>query len=180
MAPEAPTTLDPLFVELYPRLQALAGALLRGERVGHTLATSALVNEAYLRLRESPTFRVRTAGELYGAIARVMRYILVDHARARGAGKRGGGRQRVGLESEPAISEEGHMHLDVVETVHRLLGELAATGPLGQRQARVFELRAFAGLDVPVVAEALGVSVRLVFDDWAFALAWLLRRMGDV
>lgn len=157
-----------LLEAIQAELRALASAVLRNERRGPTLQTTALVNEVWLRL--SGRGRVgATSREAYLALAaRAIRRILVDRARARGAVKRGGGRARVELDEDAlAVEERGGVDpLALDEALEKL-------ARLDVRQARIVELRFFAGLEVEEVARVLGVSPRTVAGDWAMAKAFL-------
>jgi RNA polymerase sigma-70 factor (ECF subfamily) len=164
--PEAEAKLIPL---VYQHLHRLAASYMRRERPDHTLQTTALVNEAYLRLvpqKEKET-GWRDRAHFFGVAARLMREILVEHARARHAGKRGGRVEKLSLdqalEFSPARSRE------LIE----LDDALECLGRLDPQQARVVELRFFGGLTVEETAEVLGISPRTVKRDWAVARAWL-------
>lgn len=154
--------------EIQAELRALASSFLRGERRGPTLQTTALVDEAWLRL--SGRGRIgATSREVYLALAaRAIRRILVDRARSRGARKRGGGGLRVELEEDALSTEEGGIvdQLALDEALEKL-------AELDERQARVVELRFFAGLEMDEVARVLGVSPRTAANDWAMAKAFL-------
>ena len=157
-----------LLEAIQAELRALASAVLRNERRGPTLQTTALVNEVWLRL--SGRGRVgATSREAYLALAaRAIRRILVDRARARGAVKRGGGRARVELDEDAlAVEERGGVDPLALDEALEKLARLDA------RQARIVELRFFAGLEVEEVARVLGVSPRTVAGDWAMAKAFL-------
>ncbi|HEX6106615.1 MAG TPA: sigma-70 family RNA polymerase sigma factor [Gemmatimonadales bacterium] len=164
--------LDELVPIVYEELRAIARRHLAGERDGHTLDTTALAHEAYLRLVDDSRVTRRGRAYFFGAVARAMRQILVDHARKRGALKRGGGGDAITLEERHAMVDGFAAELLDLEAA---LARLARHGP---RQARVVELRYFGGLDVPEVAEVLGISTRTVELDWAMARAWLFRELG--
>lgn len=156
---------------LYAELRALARRYLRGERTEHTLQPTALVHEAWLRLIDAEPGAARDRKQFFALAATMMRRVLVDHARARAAGKRGGRAVRISLSDvEPASESDG---VDVL-ALHEALGGLASGNP---RQARVVELRFFCGLDLEEAAVALGVSVDTVKADWRFARAWLNREL---
>ena len=158
---------------VYDELRALAGAFFRTEREGHTLQPTAIVHEAWLRLAGSPAgFASRRH---FMAIAgTTMRRVLVDHARARGADKRGSDWARVTLDGRrDAGREDAGLDADVL-SVHEALERLAALDP---RQARIVEMRWFGGLTVPEVAEELGLVPRTVEKDWTMARAWLAREL---
>ena len=158
---------------IYAELRRVAGGLMRRERPGHTLQTTALVHEALLRLLDGDTLAdVPNRRYLLAATAQAMRQVLVDHARRRNARKRGGNRVRVPLDQVLAdFDEQG---LDVIAP-HGALERLARAHP---RPAWVVELRFFGGLSVPEVAESLAVSDTTIESDWRFARAWLKGRLG--
>ena len=159
---------DRLFAVVHPQLRLLATRLLRRERGDHTLEPNAVVNELYLRLVDGQPVSYQDRVHFFAIAAQTMRRILVDYARARVAGKRGGRQQRVGLSAvdvaSPAATSEQLLDLD------RLLSALATEDP---RAARVVELRFFGGLREEDVAEVLQVSVITVKRDWKAARAWL-------
>jgi RNA polymerase sigma factor (TIGR02999 family) len=152
-------------------LRRLARAYMARERRDHTLQATALVNEAFLRLTEARRVRWQDRAHFLGISARLMRRVLVDHARARGYRKRGGGAERVtlaeGLVASPALA------LDVV-ALDRALDTLAAADV---RKSRVVELRYFGGLSVEETAEVLHVSPDTVKRDWRLAKLWLLHEL---
>lgn len=164
--------LDRLFPLIYDELRRVAHRQLRRERAGHTLRTTALVHEAYVKLAERP-LNVDWAGRqhFYGIAARAMRQILVNWARDRGAQKRGGGVRPATLEEHltPGAFATDRPPAALLD-LDRALDRLEAMGP---RQARVVELRYFAGLSVEETADTLGVSNATVKRDWAAAKAWL-------
>lgn len=166
---EAGERLLPL---VYRELRRQAARYLRRERQNHTLPATALVHEAYLRLvGEQAPWADRA--HFFGVAARVMRQVLVDHARRRGAAKRGGGGTRLSLEgmgADPPAQERG---VDVV-VLDQALAELTALDP---EKARVVELRFFGGLNLEETAETLGVSTSTVTRQWRMARAWLRRFM---
>jgi len=169
--------LDALVPAVYDALRAQAARALRREAEGHTLSTTALVHEAYLRLVDQARVRVESRAHFYGVAARVMRQILVDHARARGAAKRGGqaGDARHLVTLGDADAATGEPAADVL-AVHEALDRLAALDP---EQARLVELRYFAGLTIAETAEALGVSPATANRKWAVASTWLRRELED-
>lgn len=157
-----------VFQTLYAELRRLAGLTMRSERAGHTLQPTALVNEAYMRLiggRSGITWESR--GHFLNAAARVMRNILVDHARSTRALKRPGSAQRVELTGAGPISTDDP---ELLLTIDGALNQLAA---MDARQARIVELRFFGGLSVEETAKTLGISEKTVKRDWAMARAWL-------
>jgi RNA polymerase sigma factor (TIGR02999 family) len=162
---------DRLFPLVYGHLHQAAERVLRGERPGHTLQPTALVHEAYLKLAGSGPLPSRDRSHFLGLAARAMRQILVDHARRRRAGKRGGGVRPATLDGDvraPAAEVDELLALD--DSLNRL-------GQVSDRLRRVVELRFFAGLSDDDVAETLGVTTRTVQRDWAKARAWLYRDM---
>ena len=165
---EALNTLMPL---VYDELRRLASRYLRNERTGHTLQTTALVHEAYLKLVDQKNMSWETRVQFFAAAAQVMRHILVDYARNRRAVKRGGDYCRLSLDEAIISSEEKNPDL---LTLHEALNNLAAIDP---QQSRVVELRVFGGLTVEETAEALGISPRTVKREWSMAKAWLHKRI---
>jgi RNA polymerase sigma factor (TIGR02999 family) len=153
-------------------LRRLARAHMRRERLGHTLQTTALMNEAFLRLTDARRIRWQDRAHFLGIAARLMRRVLVDHARSRGYVKRGGGARRVTLD-EGAVSS-GEPALDVV-ALDRALEALAA---VDARKSRLIDLRFFGGLSVEETAEVLQVSPDTVKRDWRLAKLWLLRELA--
>jgi RNA polymerase sigma-70 factor (ECF subfamily) len=165
--------LDALVPVVYDALHAQATRTIRREEAGHTLSATALVHEAYLRLVDQARVRVENRGQFYGVAARVMRQILVDHARSRGAAKRGGAAHLITLSDTAAVSGEPGVE---ILAVHEALERLAALDP---EQARLVELRYFAGLTIAEAAAALGVSPSTAKREWTVASAWLRRELED-
>lgn len=160
-------------VEILMReLRAIAAAFLRDERSDHTLQATALVHEAYIRLVDSTVLAEGDREHFLSLAARAMRRVLIDHARKRGAARRGGGRQRVTLHRELAADEQRTVDL---MTLDELLERYAKLDPRG---GRVVEMRFFGGLSVDEVARVLGVSDRTVKADWATARAWFAREIA--
>jgi RNA polymerase sigma factor (TIGR02999 family) len=166
----SPERLLPL---VYDELRGLARSQLRRERADHTLQATELVHEAYERLADQSRVNWRGRTHFYAVAAQVMRRLLVDHARQRGRRKRGGGAQRVTL---GGVAAPAGLDLEELIALDRTLKKLAA---LDQREARVVELRYFAGLTTGEIASVLGVSQRTVEGDWAFARAWLKQELED-
>jgi RNA polymerase sigma factor (TIGR02999 family) len=165
---------DRLIPLVYDELRQRAAAALRPERPQHTLTPTALVHEAYLRLvgQELPPLESRR--HFYGIAARVMRQVLVDHARARRAAKRNLGREALPLDEAIPVGDERAASLVALDDA---LAALAAFDP---EKARLVELRYFAGLTIEETAEMLGVSPATVKREWAVARAWLHREVaGD-
>jgi RNA polymerase sigma factor (TIGR02999 family) len=165
------TALQKLMPLVYEELRRIARRHLRGEREDHTLQTTALVHEAYLRLIGHEPTEVQNRAHFIGITSHVMRQVLVDHARRRRSEKRQGG-ARISLSEE--LAERECNDVDVL-TTHELLIRLAA---LDAQQARIVELRYFGGLSIAEAAEVLGVSAATVKRDWATARAWLHRELG--
>jgi RNA polymerase sigma-70 factor, ECF subfamily len=162
-----------LIALIYDELRRVASGLMRRERRDHTLSPTAVVHEAVIRLLGEGVFdRAADRSFLFSAAARAMREVLIDHARRRGANRRGGGRRRVALDA--VVDYLDGQGLDIV-AVHEALDRLAA---LDERQAQVMTLRYFGGMTVAEVAAALGVSVATIEHDWRLARAWLAGQLG--
>ncbi len=162
---------EPIDPALYEDLRGIARKYMRGERDSHTLQPTALVHEAYLRIADRVSSEQQNRGQLLGIAARAMRNVLADHARRKGALKRGGKAQRVTL---AGIAEEQESPLDLL-ALDECLTELEG---LDDRKCRIVELRYFAGLTVAETAEALGIGTRTVEENWAMARTWLRARLG--
>src|SRR5579864_2215786 len=160
--------LEQLLPLVEAELRRLARAYMARERQGHTLQVTALVNEAFLRLTDARQLQWEDRAHFLGISARLMRRVLVDHARSRGYQKRGGGMQRVELDEAMVVAAE--TTVDVV-ALDRALDALAA---VDVRKSRVIEMRFFGGLSVEETAEALHVSTDTVKRDWRLAKLWLL------
>lgn len=156
--------LMPLIVD---DLRRQAESYLRRERAGHTLQPTALVHEVYLRLLDQKRASWKDRGHFLSVAAKIMRWILVDHARARKAGKRGGWIEKVQLDEARDIVEGGELDLVALDDA------LEALATLDPRQSQVIELRFFAGLSVEETAEVLGVGPATVGRDWRNARAYL-------
>lgn len=160
---------DQLFDLTFAELRSLARGIMSRERRGHTLEPTALVHEAYLRLVRADGLHVESRQHFANIAARAMRRVLIEHARARDADKRGGGRRSVtlaelGIDAFPP--EIGVLELD---------DALCCFAEIDERGARVVELRIFGGLKMAEIAEILGVTRRTVQTDWRIALMWLRR-----
>jgi RNA polymerase sigma factor (TIGR02999 family) len=166
--------LDQLMPLIYQELKQLARSYLRDERPDHTLQPTALIHEAYLRLADQRLPQWQNRAHFYGIAARVMRQILVDHARRQRASKRGSDQQRIPLDEVIAFTAE--RAADVV-ALDEALQELAT---FDQRKCRVIELRFFGGLSLEETAEAQGISVATVGRELRLASAWLHRRMREI
>ncbi len=160
---------------VYDELRRLARHYLRGERPGHTLEPTALVHEAYLRLVDQAQDNWRGRTHFFAVGARVMRHLLVDHARGKGRAKRGGDWRRVTLAEGTPWAASG-LDRDDLLALDAAIDKLSR---VDEREARVVELRFFAGLKVREVASLLGVSKRTVEDDWAHARVWLRRELAS-
>lgn len=165
--------LDRLVPLLYAELHRMAARYLRRERVDHTLQPTALINEAYLRLVDSSTVTWENRVHFFGIAARVMRRILVDHARQHQAGKRGGAVEKVPID---AANEPGSKQEDVnMVALDEALTRLAEVDP---EQSKLVELRYFAGLTIEEAAEAMSMSLGTAKRRWTVARAWLRREMS--
>jgi RNA polymerase sigma factor (TIGR02999 family) len=166
------TALAQLAPLVHQELHRLAKRKMAGEGPGHILQTTALVNEAYLRLIDWKNVNWQNRAHFFGLAAKIMRHILVDFARARRREKRGGEALQVSLSEAAVIAREQSADLvaldDALQTLERL----------DPRQARVVELRFFAGLNLEETAEALKISVATVRRDWSMAEAWLFRELS--
>jgi RNA polymerase sigma factor (TIGR02999 family) len=167
------TALEGLVPLVYQELHRVASRYMRGERPGHQLQTTALVNEAYLRLHETNRMRWQDRNHFYAVAARAMRRVLVDFARARRQHKRNGGRQ---VSFGEALTIGDDRSADVVA----LDDALTTLARLDRRQSQIVELRFFGGLTERNIARVLGVSPRTVSSEWRLARSWLLRELnGD-
>ena len=167
-----PDALDRLIPLVERELHRLAHRHLSGEASGHPLQTTALVNEAYLRLIDGSRIRWQSRAHFFAVSARLMRRILVDVARARQRQKRGGDAVWISLDDAPDVTDV--RPADVIA----LDDALTALAAFDERKSRVVELRFFGGLSVEETAEALQVSTITVMRDWTVAKAWLAREMG--
>jgi RNA polymerase sigma-70 factor, ECF subfamily len=166
------SALEKLTPLVYRELHRVAQAYMRGERVGHALQTTALVNEAYLRLIETDRQDWQNRVHFYAAAAKLMRHILVDFARSRDRMKRGGGLEQVSLDEAFTVRTDHTSELlDLDEA-------LTTLSKLDERQGRIVELRFFGGLTEGEIAEVLKVSQRTIQSDWRLARSWLLRELS--
>lgn len=156
---------------VYEELRALAERYMRGQRPGHTLQTTALVNEAYIRLvaREAQGWESRA--HFMAVAAAAMRSVLIDHARRKGTDKRGGGRRRVPIEGAAILTE------DPVEDLLAIDEALTRLSAMDEQKGRIVELRFFGGLTNEDTAQAVGVSPATVKREWRFARAWLYKEL---
>ena len=158
---------------MHDELRRIARRCMAGERAGHSLHASALVNEAYLRLVDLQHVNWQNRAHFLAMSARLMRRILVDVARSKGYQKRGGGAVRVTFDDALAVTDERGEDLVALDDALRTLAGV------DERKARVIELRFFGGLTVEETASVLQVSVDTVMRDWTVAKAWLLRELRD-
>jgi len=163
--------LQKLLPMVYEELRGLAKRHMARQTPGHTLQTTALIHEAYLKLVQYPHVRWTDRVHLFAFAAQVMRSLLVDHARRQRAAKRGGAPQKVSLENAAVLAPEGSA---AVLDLHQALERLTAIDP---RKGRIVELRHFGGLGVEEVAEVLEVSPITVKREWSRAKAWLHREL---
>lgn len=166
--------LDALVPVVYTELRRQAARAMRRESTGHTLSPTALVHEAYVRLVQAERVPWQNRAQFFGVAARLMRRVLVDHARARHAAKRGGHDRQISLADVGQAEEDGTDAADVL-AVHDALQRLAALDP---EQARLVELRYFGGLTIEETATVLSVSPATVKREWVIARAWLRRELG--
>jgi RNA polymerase sigma factor (TIGR02999 family) len=166
------TALDKLMPLVYQELRRLAHRYMRRERPGHMLQTTALINEAYLKLVDHKGMRWQNRAHFYAVAAQAMRRILVDNARARKYAKRGGGAPMIELDEATTVAEKRATELVALDDA---LKDLAA---LDERKSRIVELRYFGGLSIDETAEVLNISAATVMRDWATAKAWLLREIS--
>jgi RNA polymerase sigma-70 factor, ECF subfamily len=165
--------LDKLMPLVYGELRRLSSHYLKRERPGHTLQTTDLVNEAYLRLANQKNVNWQGRAHFFAIAAQVMRHLLVDHARARHYAKRGGDARRITLDEKALVSQERGAELLALDEA---LTKLSAFDP---RKSRIVELRYFGGLSVEEAAEVLGVSAITVKREWGKAKAWLYRELSQ-
>ena len=166
------SALEKLMPLIHGELRKLAHHYMSRERAGHTLQTSALVNEVYIRLVDEQSVRWENRAHFFGIASRAMRQILVEYARGRAAQKRGGDALRVELSEAAHLSNETATELVALDEA---LDELAE---FDERLSRVVELRFFGGLSVEETADVLGIHANTVVRDWRIAKAWLRRSLG--
>ena len=162
---------DELMPLVYEELRRLAHRYMGRERIGHTLQTSGLVNEAYLRLIDQRQVQWQNRNHFFGIAAQMMRRILVDYARSRGYAKRGGNACQVSLEEAMIVSEDRAAEVVALDDALKGLAEVDV------RKSRIVELRFFGGLSIEETAEVLAVSEGTVMRDWTLAKAWLRREI---
>jgi RNA polymerase sigma factor (TIGR02999 family) len=163
--------LDDLLPLVYSELRKLANQYLRKERAGHTLQSTALVHEAFLRLVDQKRARLDNRNHFFAVASQAMRRVLVDHARRDQANKRIGAHDKVALDKAPDLAVESNAE---ILAVHQALERLSEIHP---RQAQLVELRYFGGLSNPEAAEVLDVSLATIERDWQVARIWLKRKL---
>ena len=166
--------MDDLFTLVYAELRRIAGRQLRSERAGHTLCTTALVNEAWVELTKLDRIRWQSRAHFLALAAQAMRRVLIDYAMARRAQKRGGGRALESLEDDAlvVVQDRADEFIELDEALQRLMS-------LNERHARIVECRFYGGMSVEETADALGVSPATVKRDWTLARAWLNRELAN-
>lgn len=165
--------LDQLVPLVYEELRLMAKRYMNSQPSGHTLQTTALIHEAYLKLANNKEKRWQNRAHFFAVAANAMRHILVDHARARQADKRSGGFQFLELDKAPLVSTERATEIVLLDAA---IEKLSAAD---ERKGRVVELRYFGGLSIEETAEVLKVSPETVGRDWRFAKSWLMRELEN-
>jgi RNA polymerase sigma factor (TIGR02999 family) len=165
--------LEKLTPLVYRQLHRVAQRCMAGERSGHTLQTTALVNEVYLRLVDCRRVNWQDRAHFFAVSAQLMRRILIDFARSRSYQKRGGGAPCISLDEAPSICNEPDINLVALDDA------LKALGAVDERKSKVVELKFFGGLSVEETAEVLRVSVETVVRDWRLAKVWLHRELSE-
>ncbi|MBL8167869.1 MAG: sigma-70 family RNA polymerase sigma factor [Acidobacteria bacterium] len=165
--------LEKLTPLVYDELHRLATRYMRRENPGHTLQTSALVNEAFVHLIDQQQIQWQNRAHFFGVAANLMRHILLDHARAYARAKRGGGAIQVSLDEAAIVSEERAAELIALDDA------LTALAAFDERKCRLVELRFFGGLSNEEVAEVMQMSLRTVEREWRKAKAWLQRAISN-
>lgn len=164
--------LEKLTPLVYEQLHRVAQRYMAGERSGHTLQTTALVNEVYLQLVDCGQINWQDRAHFFAVSAQLMRRILIDFARSRGYQKRGGGVPHLSLEEAPSVCKEPDTNLVALDDA------LKALAAVDERKSKVVELKFFGGLSLDEAAEVLKVSVETVGRDWRLAKVWLLRELS--
>jgi RNA polymerase sigma factor (TIGR02999 family) len=166
--------MEDLFTLVYAELRRIAGRQLRGERAGHTLCTTALVNEAWMELAKLDRIQWQSRAHFLALAAQAMRRVLIDYAVARRTQKRGGGRVVESLEDDAlaVVQERADEFIELDAALQRL-------GALNERHARIVECRFYGGMSLEETADALGVSLATVKRDWTLARAWLNRELSN-
>ena len=166
------SALDRLAPLVYEELRRMAAQRLRRERADHTLQPTALVHEAWLRLVQTKRMSWQNRAHFLGVAAELMRRVLVDHARRRRAGLRGGGETRLALDEALGVSNQKEINLLALDDA------LTSLATLDPRQSRIVELKYFGGLEIEEIAEVVGISPATVKRDWQWARAWLQREIS--
>jgi RNA polymerase sigma factor (TIGR02999 family) len=166
--------MEDLFTLVYAELRRIAGRQLRGERAGHTLCTTALVNEAWMELAKLDRIQWQSRAHFLALAAQAMRRVLIDYAVARRTQKRGGGRVVESLEDDAfaVVQERADEFIELDEALQRL-------SALNERHARIVECRFYGGMSLEETADALGISPATVKRDWTLARAWLNRELSN-
>lgn len=167
------SALNQLIPIVQEKLRRLAARYMRNERAGHTLQTTALINEAYLRLIDSEQVRWQSRMHFFGIMAQLMRRVLVDFARERNYQKRGGGAVKISLDEALTVTPAKNANVLALDEA------LNALAKVDERKSRVVEMRFFGGLSEKEIAEALSVSQETVRRDWRLAKSWLLRYLSE-
>jgi RNA polymerase sigma factor (TIGR02999 family) len=167
------SALDQLVPLVYPELRRLAKRHMNRENPGHTLQTSALINEAYLKLVDQQNVEWQNRAHFFAVAAQLMRHILVDHARTRNYAKRGGGAPKVPLDEAAALTEQRAAELIALDDALRDLATL------DERRSQIIELRFFGGLSLDETAEVINISPSTVQREWRAAKAWLHHTMTN-
>lgn len=165
--------LEKLMPLVYEELRRLAHHYMRREHLGHTLQTTALVNEAYFRLVDQKHVHWQNRAHFFAISAQLMRRILVDHARSHQYEKRGGGAVKVALDEGALVAQEQAADLIALDDA------LLSLADIDERKSRIVELRFFGGLSVEETAAALKISARTVMREWSMAKAWLYRTINN-
>jgi RNA polymerase sigma factor (TIGR02999 family) len=165
--------LEKLTPLVYEQLHRVARHFMAGERPGHVLQTTALVNEVYLQLVDCGQMNWQDRAHFFAVSAQLMRRILIDFARSRGSQKRGGGALHISLDEAPSVCNEPDANLVALDDALKALSAIDA------RKSKVIELRFFGGLDIEETAEVLKVSPETVVRDWKLAKIWLLRELSE-
>lgn len=168
-----PQQQERLVIAVYDDLKRIAAGQLKGERSDHTLHPTALVHEAYMRLANQHSTEWQDRLHFFAIASRIIRRILIDHARAKNAAKRGGPMNQVSLMACDAATPEREVDLLSLDEA------LAELGEISERQSQIVELRYFGGLTMVEIATVLGVGKRTVDRDWNIARAWLFHRLSD-
>jgi RNA polymerase sigma factor (TIGR02999 family) len=167
------SALDDLMPVVYDELKKLAAHYLRQERPGHTLQTTALVHEAYIRLVDQRQVDWKNRAQFLGIAAEMMRRILVNHALSRAAEKRGGGAKRVSLSLADQQAQESEVDMIALDQAMKQLAEQ------DERKSRIVELKFFGGMTTEEAAEVLGISTATVQREWTLARAWLFKTISS-